>query len=52
MVTDIDLMSSYVGDSAAAVAAVLDADGIEAWPADPGDPVTPDRDPVTPPPVS
>ena len=50
VVTDIDLMSSYVGGSAAAVAALLDADGIEAWPAEPDDPVTPDSDPVNPPP--
>jgi hypothetical protein len=51
VVTDIDLMSTYVGGSAAAMAAVLSAEGIEAWPADPGDPVTPDSDPVNPPPT-
>jgi hypothetical protein len=51
VVTDIDLTSTYVGGGAAAVAAVLDADGIDAWPAEPGDPVTPDSDPVNPPPV-
>jgi len=50
VVTDIDLMSSYVGGSTAAVAGLLDADGIEAWPAEPDDPVTPDSDPVNPPP--
>jgi hypothetical protein len=50
VVTDIDLMSTYIGGSAAAVAAVLDDEGIEAWPADPADPVTPDSDPVNPPP--
>ena len=50
VVTDIDLMSTYVGGSAAAVAAVLDDDALEAWPAEPGDPVTPDSDPVNPPP--
>jgi hypothetical protein len=50
VVTDIDLMSSYVGGSAAAVAAVLSADGLEAWPALPEDPVTPDSDAVNPPP--
>jgi hypothetical protein len=50
VVTDIDLMSSYVGAGAAAVAAVLDTDGVEAWPAEPDDPVTPDSDPVNPPP--
>jgi hypothetical protein len=32
------------------VRAVLDDDGLEAWPAEPGDPVTPDSDPVNPPP--
>jgi hypothetical protein len=50
VVTDIDLMSTYVGGSAAAVAAVLDDEAIEAWPAEPGDPVTPDSDRVNPPP--
>ncbi|MGY1602873.1 hypothetical protein [Geodermatophilus sp. SYSU D00815] len=50
VVTDIDLMSSYVGGSAAAVGAVLAADGVDAWPAEPGDPVSPGSDPVNPPP--
>ncbi|WP_448626706.1 hypothetical protein [Geodermatophilus sp. URMC 64] len=50
VVTDIDLMSSYVGAGAAAVEALLDTDGVEAWPAEPDDPVTPDSDPVNPPP--
>src|SRR4051812_28603771 len=50
VVTDIDLMSTYVGGSEVAVAAVLSGDGLEAWPARPGDPVTPDSDPVNPPP--
>jgi hypothetical protein len=50
VVTDIDLMSTYVGGSTAAVRALLDEDGLEAWPAEPGDPVTPDSDPVNPPP--
>jgi hypothetical protein len=52
VVTDIDLMSSYVGAGTAAVAALVHADGIEAWPAEPDDPVTPDSDPVNPPPDS
>lgn len=50
VVTDIDLMSTYVGGSAAAVRAVLDDDGLDAWPAEPGDAVTPDSDRVNPPP--
>jgi hypothetical protein len=50
VVTDIDLMSTYVGGSAAAVADVLATDGLEAWPAEPGDPVAPGSDPVNPPP--
>ena len=50
VVSDIDLMATYVAGSADAVAAVLEADGVEAWPAEPGDPVAPDSDPVNPPP--
>jgi hypothetical protein len=50
VVTDIDLMSTYVGGSAAAVAAVLADGGLEAWPAGPDDVVTPDGDVVNPPP--
>lgn len=50
VVTDPALTSTYVGGTAAAVADVLAADGIEAWPAEPADPVTPDSDPVNPPP--
>ena len=50
VVTDLDLMSTYVGGSAAAVADVLAAAGIEAYPAAPDDPVRPDSDPVNPPP--
>jgi hypothetical protein len=52
VVTDIDLMSTYVGGSAAAVAAVLAEDGLEAWPAEPGDLVRPDSDTINPPPDS
>jgi hypothetical protein len=48
VVTPVDLMSSYVGGSVVAVADLLAADGIEGWPAEPGDPVTPDSDPVNP----
>jgi hypothetical protein len=48
--TDTDLMSTYVGGSAATVAALLAADGLEACPAEPTDPVTPDSDAVNPPP--
>jgi hypothetical protein len=50
VVTDPHLTSTYVGGTAAAVAEVLAADGIEAWPAEPADPVAPDSDPVNPPP--
>lgn len=52
VVTDPHLTSTYVGGSAEAVADVLAAAGIEAWPAEPADPVTPDSDPVNPPPDS
>lgn len=48
VVTDPALMSSYVGGSAACVAAVLAAAGLEALPAGPGDPTDPGSDPVNP----
>ena len=48
VVTDPHLTSTYVGGSAAAVADVLAAGGIEAWPAEPADPVTPDSDRLNP----
>lgn len=51
VVTDVDLMSTYVGGSAAAIAELLAADGVEAVPAAPGDPVRPDSDPVNPAPL-
>jgi hypothetical protein len=50
VVTDPQLTSTYVAGSAAAVADVLAAEGIDAWPAEPPDRVTPDSDPVNPPP--
>lgn len=50
VVTDPHLTSTFVGGSAAAVADVLTADGIDAWPADPADPVTPGSDRINPPP--
>jgi hypothetical protein len=50
VVTDPRLTSTYVGGTAAAVADVLAAAGLDAWPAEPTDPVTPDSDPVNPPP--
>ena len=40
VVTDIDLMSSYVGGTAACIAELLGTPGIEALPAAPEDPVT------------
>ena len=40
VVTDIDLMTTYVGGSQACVAQLLTTPGIEALPAAPGDPVT------------
>lgn len=49
VVTDIDLMSTYVGGSPAAVADLLAA-GLEVHPAEPADPVLPDSDRVNPPP--
>jgi hypothetical protein len=39
VVTDIDLMSSYVGGSAACIAELLSTPGIDACPAAPGDPL-------------
>jgi hypothetical protein len=46
VVTDIDLMSTYVGGTAACIAAVIGTAGLEAFPAAPGDPVT--VDPINP----
>ncbi len=46
VVTDIDLMSSYVGGSAACIAELLARPGLEVAPATPGDPVA--VDPVNP----
>lgn len=48
VVTDPHLTSTYVGGTAAAIADLLAADGIETWEAEPGDPVMPDSDPVNP----
>ena len=48
VVTDPHLTSTYVAGSAAAIAEVLAADGIDAWPATPADPVTPGSDPLNP----
>ena len=41
VVTDIDLVSTYVGGTAACIADVRACPGLEVVPADPGDPVTP-----------
>lgn len=49
--TDADLVSTYVGGGTACIAAILAADGLEAAPADPADPVTGDADRVNPPPA-
>ncbi|GAA1655195.1 hypothetical protein [Actinoplanes couchii] len=38
--TDIDLMSTYIGASAACIAEILAAPGLETWPARPDDPIT------------
>lgn len=48
--TEIDFLSTYVGGSAAAVAAVLADDDLEALAAQPGDAVTEDSDRHNPPP--
>jgi hypothetical protein len=48
--TDVDLMSTYVGGSARLVADLLAAPGLEAWPAEAGDPVGYAADTVNPPP--
>jgi hypothetical protein len=48
VVTDIDLMSTYVGGSAAAVAELLGAAGLEVAPATPEDPIAWGEDPVNP----
>jgi len=50
VVTDIDLMSTYVGGSAGLVRALLSGEGLEVHPASPDDLVTPGSDPVNPPP--
>ena len=46
--TDVDLMSTYVGGSAACIAEVLAAEGVEAAPAQPEDAVGWREDPVNP----
>jgi hypothetical protein len=46
VVTDIDQMSTYVGGSEACIADLLAADGLEAAPASPGDPVAWVEDPL------
>jgi hypothetical protein len=51
VVTDIDLMSTYVGGSAACIAEVLATPGLEAVPAAPGDAITYDADTVNPQPT-
>jgi hypothetical protein len=43
VVTDIDLMSSYVGGSAACIAELLARPGLEVAPATPDDPVAVDQ---------
>jgi hypothetical protein len=48
VVTDIDLMSTYVGGSAACIAELLGTPGLESVPAAPEDPVTVDGDTVNP----
>jgi hypothetical protein len=48
--TDIDLVTTYVGGSAAAVTALLTAPGLEAAPAAAGQPTGDDGDTVNPPP--
>ncbi len=48
VVTDIDLMSTYVGGSAECIAELLATPGLEAAPASPGDPVAWADDPVNP----
>ena len=48
VVTDIDLMSTYVGGSAACIADLQAAPGLETAPAEPGDPTGWDDDPVNP----
>jgi hypothetical protein len=49
VVTDIDLMSTYVGGSAACIAAVLEDAGLEAFPAGPDDSIS--LDAINPQPV-
>jgi hypothetical protein len=46
--TDIDLMSTYVGGSQAAIAALLAVPGVDAWPASPQHPVGFDADRINP----
>ena len=49
--TDVDLMSTYVGGSVRLVDQLLTGPGLEAWPAEPEDPVGYAADTVNPPPV-
>jgi hypothetical protein len=51
VVTDTDLVSTYVGGSAACIADVLAAPGLETAPAGPAEPVTGDADRINPPPA-
>ncbi|MFD2090059.1 hypothetical protein [Blastococcus deserti] len=48
VVTDIDLVSTYVGGSAACIAELLASPSLEALPSTPADPVSDDGDPVHP----
>jgi hypothetical protein len=51
VVTDIDLMSTYVGGTVACIADLIAAPGLEVAPAAPEHPVGPGDDPVNPPPT-
>jgi hypothetical protein len=51
VVTDVDLVSTYVGGSAGCIADLLATEGLEVARADPGQPVTWDADQVNPPPI-
>jgi hypothetical protein len=51
VVTDVDLVTTYVGGSAGCIADLLATEGLEAARADPEQRVTWDADQVNPPPI-
>jgi len=48
VVTDVDLMSTYVGGTRACIGELLGTEGLETWPVGPQDPISADSDPINP----